>query len=189
MIIHDHNPFTQQATRYEYAIKSESQSTFWLIAKSLGLLLAISYFDAIIGGGIAEVLRIGGWSSLDQKVNDLYQFGFGSGVLVIMTLLIVRKSKSAILCAPLLVFYGEDVLYYLLQPLASPVIEFLIGMSTPCIRLPQEYSGWLGWTLRVVFDEDIVLLPAQVYLLNVIGVSFSVFILLFYWRNSARQNE
>lgn len=155
---------------------------FCLGIKTAALLLAFSYFDAVVSGGISEVLRINSWTPLDQMVSDMYQLGFGISVLVIMGMLIARKSKAAILCAPLLAFYCEDTMYYLLQPLASPVIKMLIGMTTPEIRMPQEVSGWIGWVMRVVFNDSYTMLPVQVYLLNVIGVAIAGFGLIEYRR-------
>ena len=174
MIIYDYKQLRQKEIN-EVSTRQPSiaSATFFLGAKSFALLVAFAYFDAVIGGGIAEVLRVGGWSPLDQKINDMYQAGYGIGVVVIMVMLIARKSSAAIMCAPFIVFYCEDTFYYLLQPLASPVIEWLIGFTTPAVKIPHEISGWLGWTMRVVFNNDYAFDIWQVYLLNAIGVAIT----------------
>lgn len=175
MIISDYQKLapSQKCGGWATGLRKFQTSPAGLGVKAFALLIAISYFDAVVGGGISEMLHSGYWSPIDQKINDMYQAGFGFGVILIMAMLIMRKNTAAILCAPLLVFYCEDTFYYLLQPLASPVIDILIGTTTPAIRFPEHFSGWLGWILRVGFQDGFSFSMVEVILLNVIGVAIS----------------
>lgn len=138
--------------KFKYATK--------LAVTSFGLVVAFSLVDAIAGGGIALVMRADGWNGPDQLVNRLYQVAFGIGVIATLFFIWQRARKTAALTAILVAGLWEDLFYYFMLPLSSPIIEFIIrdgwaGGGYRGIALPQYVSGYPHWLAKVFFGIEI----------------------------------
>lgn len=136
-------------------------------------LLAVSLYDAIVGGSIAAVMQNEGWI---QKVNMAYQFGFGITCFVILLNVAARCLRCGVGALILLLGYTEDLLFYLLIPFANGAIEFLTGYTyqTKGGLFPDSISGWLGWVGQMTGTE--ISLPIDV----VFKISGASVILLFF---------
>ena len=57
-------------------------------------LIALALFDALFGGALAAILQHEGWK---QRINDLWQIGFGTICLSSMALMILAPKAQAII--------------------------------------------------------------------------------------------
>ena len=155
----------------------------------LGTFLALSIYDAILGGALAALLRIEGWMPLDQRINDVYQLIYGT---VVAASLLWLYSKTGLIKPPLTVwlfYFGfvEDTLFYLLIPLVNPVIKFItkgVGFELATGTLfPERISGWLGWIGRMFFGQDFSFDFMTVLAFNALAI-ITVFLI---WRKPARR--
>ncbi len=149
---------------------------------SLVFFFTFALIDAIFGGAVAGVLQIGGWSALDQGVNDNYQLLYG--FLVLFGLLYLwRVSLSFIFPLSVIILflgYVEDVFFYILQSIISPIIRLItqgVSFQGPSTGLfPSEISGWVGWVSRFITGESVAVPISLVFVLN--GVAVILFFLL-----------
>lgn len=159
-------------SRWFYGVK--------LAAASWGLVIFFAFIDAVASGGISLILRYDGWTLPDQLISRLYQFCFGAFVITTTLVLYARARKVVLLASVLLFGLWEDVLYYLLLPIAWPVIEFIIrdGWTGPGyggIHFPGHIAGWPHWVLKVMLGIDVVFLPLEWVLFS--GATFLVWML------------
>ena len=142
--------------------------------------LALSLFDALIGGAISTLLRLGGWTELDQRLNDVYHVNYA---IVVTAALIWHYSHfkhlpSVLAGAILFLGYVEDTLFYFLTPLFNPAIKLLTKgeafQMTAGEILPQEISGWLGWLGRALLGRNIALEWLALFAVNAIAILSSI---------------
>lgn len=146
----------------------------------LAIVLTLSVFDALIGGGIAAVLQQRGWI---QAANDVYQLGFG--LIVLSTLLIMdlvlKWRREALATFMLFIGLVEDTLFYLLIPVLNPVISFITGGATYRPRggrlFPIEISSWHGWVSRIVGLENVSVPIMAVFVINLLAVIIAYILL------------
>lgn len=165
-------------SRWFYGVK--------LALASWGLVIVFAFIDAVASGGISLILRYDGWTLPDQLISRLYQFCFGAFVITATLLLYSRARKVVLLASVLLFGLWEDVLYYVLLPVAWPVIEFIIrdGWTGPGyggIHFPGHIAGWPHWALKVFFGLDVVFSPLEwalfcgaTFLIWVLGLSLMI---------------
>jgi hypothetical protein len=152
----------------------------WLAA--LLTFLALSLFDALIGGSISTILRIGGWSAIDQNLNDVYHVNYA---VVVAAALIWHYSHFKLI-APVLAItvlflgYVEDTLFYCLVPLFNPAIAMLTkGEAFPIASgawLPQHISGWIGWLGRSFLNKNIAFNSTSIMGINAVAVFIALFL-------------
>jgi hypothetical protein len=123
--------------------------------------LALTLFDAVLGGAMSALLRIEGWLPLDQRINDVYQLIYGTMVASTLGWLYLRlKSiKPIVAISILFIGYVEDTVFYLLIPLVNPIINFItkgvrFELATGTL-FPERISGWIGWVGRMLFGQNI----------------------------------
>ena len=137
---------------------------------------ALALFDALIGGAISTLLRLGGWTALDQRLNDVYHVNYA--VIVTAALLwhyAHFKHRPAVLAIAILFLgYVEDTLFYLLTPLFNPAIKLLtkgeLFQMAGGETLPQQISGWLGWVGRAWWGRNIALERPILFAVNAIAI-------------------
>jgi len=143
---------------------------------ALFTFLVLALFDALIGGAISALLRLSGWTALDQRLNDVYHVNYA---IVVAAALVWHyshfKHLPAVLAVAILFLgYVEDTLFYFLTPLFNPAIKLLtkgeaFQMAAGEI-LPQEISGWLGWLGRALLGRNIALAWPALFAVNAIAI-------------------
>jgi len=150
----------------------------WLAAFFIFLALAI--FDALVGGAISTILRIGGWSALDQRLNDVYHLNYA--IIVIAALIwhysYFKLFRPTLAIAILFLGYVEDTLFYCFAPPFNPAIKILtkgdsFQMAAGAL-LPQQISGWIGWLGRTFLNRNIALALPAILALNAIVVLIAI---------------
>src|SRR5574341_858619 len=76
----------------------------------------LALFDALIGGAISALLRIEGWTSLDQRLNDVYQVNYAVIVAAALAWFYSRCRQIKLLTGLAVLFLGyvEDTVFYCL---------------------------------------------------------------------------
>lgn len=171
MLISEQQPRATSAVHHTSTLHSRTSAGAWLGSRwfygaklalaSWGVVIVFAFIDAVASGGISLILRYDGWTLPDQLISRLYQFCYGAFVITTTALLYGRARKVVLLATVLFVGLWEDVLYYLLLPVAWPVIEFIIrdGWTGPGyggIHFPGHIAGWPHWVLKVAFGIDVV---------------------------------
>lgn len=138
-------------------------------AKALGIVLTISFFDAIIGAGISAGL----WTNFknEQAVNDFWQLGLAAISLGILYLAGKKSLDVGVAAGLMLAAYTEDTLYYSLLWLTKPIVFWLSnGILIVKTGFPSHIGGWIGWISRFfqIVPSVEISLPA-VILLNIFG--------------------
>ena len=150
----------------------------WIAA--LLTFLALSFFDALIGGTISALLRLGGWTALDQRLNDVYHVNYA---IVVTAALIWHYSHfkhlpSVFAVAILFLGYVDDTLFYFLTPLFNPAIKLLtkgeIFQMAAGEILPQQISGWPGWLGRALLGRNIALAWPALFAVNAIAILVAI---------------
>lgn len=127
--------------------------------KSL-IFLSLVLFDILIGGSISTMLQVDGWTAIDQRINDVYQMGYGIVILSLMLYLVTFNKAIATYLSILFLGFVEDVLFYTIIPLFNPIIYIISGYKY--LRpFPVEIGGWIGWVSRILFNYEI-LIPTKV---------------------------
>jgi hypothetical protein len=146
------------------------------------VFLALSLFDAVIGGAISAVLRINGWTAIDQRLNDVYHVNYA---LIITAALIwhysyFKRLVPVFAVAILFLGYVEDTLFYCFTPLINPVIKMLtkgeaLQLASGALW-PQHISGWIGWLGRAGLSRNFAFAMPHVLALNAIAVGVAIFL-------------
>jgi hypothetical protein len=156
-----------------------------LIAPAVAAVLTffiLALFDALIGGAISALLRIEGWTSLDQRINDVYMVNYAVIVAAALAWFHSHFRQRKLLIGLVFLFLGyvEDTVFYCLTPLVNPFIKMLTRgelFIMPSGKLfPDEISGWLGWLGRAFFGGNIALDMAVVLALNAIAIFIALFL-------------
>jgi hypothetical protein len=152
----------------------------WLAA--LLVFLALVFFDVLIGGSISAILRIEGWTPIDQRLNDVYHVNYA---IVVAGALIWHYSYFKLIApvlavAILFLGYVEDTLFYCFTPLFNPVIKMLTkGEALPMssdMLWPQQISGWIGWLGRAWLSRNIAFNLFFVFVFNATAMIVAVFL-------------
>lgn len=138
--------------------------------KAVGVVLAISFFDAIIGAGISAGL----WTALrnEQAVNDFWQLGLASFSFFVLFVVGKKNLDVGVVAGIMLSAYLEDTLYYLLLWLTKPIVFWISnGVLIVDTGFPSHIGGWVGWISRFfqMAPPIEVSLPV-VFVLNVAGL-------------------
>jgi hypothetical protein len=141
-------------------------------------LICFALFDALFGGAVAALLQVGGWSPLDQRINNVYQLVFGVVILGSFVWLYqtAKSFKEITVLITLLVGYVEDTLYFLFIPLVNPIIKLITKGAVYQISglFPDHISGWLGWIGRMFLGKNISFQMTTILLINLAAVVISV---------------
>ena len=120
-------------------------------------LIALALFDALFGGALAALLQHEGWTPKDQRVNDIWQIGFGTiCVLVVIVIFAFLGIKITILQKTVKV-PGDENFRYLLQK----------------VILASYNARWQAIYLLatlLTYAEDLLFYPA-LYAFNYTGVT------------------
>jgi len=139
--------------------------------------------DALMGGSIAALLQVEGWTPLDQRINNVYQTNYGMIVITTLSwLYFFKKIKRPVwVMAALFAGYVEDTLFYVAIVAVNPVIYLLTKGETyhlPSSGLfPERISGWIGWIGRMVFGQNVSFDLPVVFALNAFAISSAYVIL------------
>ncbi len=155
--------------------------------KDLQLALKVFFIlvllDAVMGGSIAALLQVEGWTPLDQRINNVYQANYGLIVVVTLSWLYFFKGmrKVVLTIATLFAGYVEDTLFYVAILIVNPFINLLTKGETynlPSSGLfPERISGWIGWIGRMVFGHNVSFDLSVVLALNAFAISSAYVIL------------
>lgn len=121
-------------------------------ALSFGLVLFVSFFDALAGGGLAIVFKIDGrWLPIEQGGNSLYQSFVGVATIAMLVLIWFLNRRAAYGATILFLGYVNELLYYLFLPVVAVVHDFFLGPDMGAQRLffPAEIAGYFGWVSRL----------------------------------------
>jgi len=149
----------------------------------LAVFFLLVLFDTIIGGALAALLQYDGFSALDQRINNVYQFGYGLVAAGAMLWLYQHSRSLVPVLACLMLFAGfvEDTMFYLLMPLCNPIIRALTGGAGYQIVagafMPPQVSGWTGWLGRMVTGQNIACPREGILALNVLAVAGAAYLL------------
>ena len=147
--------------------------------------IALVLFDVLIGGGIAALLQLEGFTPIDQRLNEVYQLGYAVVIAATLAWLywLTRRWTHILALGALFVGYVEDTLFYVLMPLCNP----LIALITKGVRyqvkggemFPASISGWTGWASRRLLGQSAAFTIENVWLLNSVAVLLAL--LLLWW--------
>jgi len=156
-------------------------------ARDLQLALKVFFilvlFDALMGGSIAALLRVEGWTALDQRINNVYQANYGLIVIATMSWLYFFKNIRRPVWAMAVLFAGyvEDSFFYLAVVIVNPFINLLTqGEAYHAAGgglFPERISGWIGWVGRMVFGHNVSLDLPVVFALNAFAAASAYVIL------------
>jgi len=176
--------------RYSPPLRSTlgSRLQYWSVPLLTFLVLVL--FDVLIGGAIAALLQIDGFTTTDQRINEVYQLGYG--IVTVATLLwLYFHSKSTIQILALVVLllgFVEDALFYVLIPLCNPVIAIITNGATYHAKggelFPASISGWSGWASRRMWGENFALAFENLMLISIVAVTIALLLL---WWGARRQ--
>ena len=144
---------------------------------------ALILFDSIVGGTIAALLQIDGWTPVDQQINNVYQLYYALVVAAALIWLYSWTKRIRPVVATLVLYAGyvEDVLFYLTIPIVNPLITlFTHGhpYRVPSGTLfPERISGWLGWVGRIFLGHNISVALPSVFGIALLAVAVAVPIL------------
>jgi hypothetical protein len=139
--------------------------------------------DAVMGGSIAALLRVEGWTALDQRINDVYQANYGLIVIATLSwLYFFKKIKKPVWAmAALFAGYVEDTLFYITVAIVNPFIDLLTKGETYHAAggglLPERISGWVGWVGRMTFGHNVSFDLHVVFALNAFAIASAYVIL------------
>lgn len=149
----------------------------------LFVLVALALFDALFGGALSAILQHEGWK---QRVNDLWQIGFGMICALTLAIsfiwaawrnLLAKKAENwlqdalisahdarwqAIYLLAILLAYAEDLLFYpALYAFNYIGVTSLISggyeYNFPRFLWPWSLSGWFGFLTRWIWGETVKL--------------------------------
>lgn len=140
------------------------------LAKAFGVVLAIAFFDAIIGAGISSGL----WTNLhnEQAINDFWQLGLALFSFFVLFVVGKKNLDIGVAAGLMLAAYLEDILYYSLLWLTKPVVFWLSnGVLIVDTGFPSHIGGWVGWISRFFqMNPPIEVSLPVVFVLNVVGL-------------------
>lgn len=151
------------------------------------VFFALVLFDVLIGGAIAALLQIEGFTAVDQRINEVYQLGYGVVTAAALTWLYLHTRKFAPVLAILALLFGfvEDTLFYALIPLCNPIINVLTSGATYQVKggelFPSSISGWTGWASRRVLGQNTAFAMVNIAIINTAAVALA-FALLWWGR-------
>jgi len=143
---------------------------------TIGAFMALVAFDAMMGGSIAALLQVEGWTPLDQRINNVYQANYAMVVIATLGwLYFFKKLKRPVLALVLLfVCYVEDTLFYIAVAIANPLIYILTKGATYHPHggglFPDSISGWTGWVGRMVAGQNVSFEIYWVFALNILAI-------------------
>lgn len=181
--------------RYVSALPHESRGRLQYWAAPVLVFFALVFFDVLIGGAIAALLQIDGFTAVDQRLNEVYQFGYGLVIAAALTWLYLRTRKIAHVLAILTLLFGfvEDTLFYVLIPLCNPLISTLTGGATYQVKggefFPASISGWTGWASRRMLGQNTAFAMMNIAVINAIAVALAFGFLWWGRRATARAHE
>ena len=150
---------------------------------ALKVFFILSLLDAVMGGSIAALLQVEGWTPLDQRINNVYQANYGLIVIATLSWLYFFKKirKPVWAMAALFAGYVEDSLFYATIGIVNPFINFLTQGETYHAAgggfFPERISGWIGWIGRMVFGHNVSFDLPVVFALNTFAIASAYVIL------------
>lgn len=162
---------------------------------ALFTFFALSLFDALIGGSISAILRIDGWTPIDQRLNDVYHVNYAIIVAAALLWHYAHFRLVAPVLAVVILFLGyvEDVLFYCLAPLLHPAIKMLTKGETLATSsgelLPQQISGWAGWLGRAVVGRNLAFSLSTIFAFNALAVFAALVLACLKCKAANRRNE
>lgn len=134
------------------------------------------FYDWFLGSWISAELQK--YPVYDQSISDAYQLGFFffvllSALTVYLSRLVLDFEFRRVFWAVfiLLAGYTEDVAFYLLLRLFNP-----FGFQLPEGILPDQISGWIGWSFRM-FGVSVALPQELVLVLATSAFWLAIFVL------------
>lgn len=150
-------------------------------------------FDVLIGGAIAALLQLEGFTAIDQRLNEVYQLGYALVIAATLAWLywFTRRATHLLALGALFVGYVEDTLFYAFMPLCNPLIALITKGASYQVKggmvFPNSISGWTGWASRRLLGQSAAFTMENVWLINTIAVALAA--LLLWWgqkRNGPR---
>ncbi len=171
--------------RYTPFVAHEHGAALQYWALPLLAFLALVLFDVLIGGAIAALLQIDDFTAVDQRLNEVYQLGYG--VVIAATLmwlyLHARRATHIFALGALFVGYVEDSLFYLLMPLCNPLVALINGGAAYQVKggemFPASISGWTGWASRRMLGQNAAFAMENIWLIN--GTALLLALLFLWW--------
>lgn len=140
------------------------------------VFIALVAFDAMLGGSIAALLQVEGWTPLDQRINNVYQANYAMVVIATLGWLYFFKKLKRPVLALIVLFggYVEDTLFYLAVAIFNPLIYILTKGETYHAHggglFPDSISGWTGWTGRMLVGQNVSFEIHWVFALNMLAI-------------------
>lgn len=140
-------------------------------AKALGIVVLISFYDAVFGAGISAGL----WPNItsQQAILDIWQCSLG--VLVFSALWLLQRYDFDVAFTVLILFIGylEDTLYYSFLPVTKYAVSFLShGKLIIEPGFPEMIGGYLGWLTRFFGIVPSISIPLwMVVIMNIGGLA------------------
>jgi hypothetical protein len=154
--------------------------------------VALTLFDVLIGGAIAALLQLEGFTAIDQRLNEVYQLGYAIVIAAALAWLywLTRRWAHVLALGILFVGYVEDTLFYALMPLCNPVIALLTQGASYQVKggafFPASISGWTGWASRRWLGENAAFTMENVWLINAVALALALLLL---WRGKGRSGS
>lgn len=165
----------------------------WLFA--LAVFFALALFDALIGGAISALLRIDGWTALDQRLNDVYHVNYAIVIAAALSWHYSHFKHGTAVLAVLILFLGyvEDTLFYFFTPLCNPAIQRLTSGETFQMAggeiMPREISGWLGWLGRAFLGRNVALEQSVLLTVNAIAIFCAILLCGLKYKSNHQQDK
>lgn len=149
------------------------------------VFFALVLYDVLIGGAIAALLQLEGWTAIDQRMNEVYQLGYALVIAATMAWLywFTRHWTHILALGVLFVGYVEDTLFYVLMPLCNPLVALITKGASYQVKnsafFPASISGWTGWASRRWLGQNAAFTIENVWLINIVAVALAA--LLLWW--------
>ncbi len=180
--------------RYIPFVPHDARAAWQYWSAPLLTFFALVLFDVLLGGAIAALLQLEGFTAIDQRINEVYQLGYALVIAATLAWLYSRTRRWAHILAlgVLLVGYVEDTLFYVLIPFCNPLIALISKGATYQVQggefFPASISGWTGWASRRILGQNAALTMEHIGLINLAAVAFAI--MLLWWgrrKNGSRK--
>ncbi len=171
--------------RYTAVTPTSTQVNWRYWSAPLLTFVALVLFDVLIGGAVAALLQLEGFTAIDQRINEVYQLGYALVIAATLAWLywLTRHWTHILALGALFVGYVEDTLFYVLIPLCNPLIVLITKGASYQVKggafFPTSISGWTGWASRRLLGQNAAFTIENVWLINTGAVALAV--LLFWW--------
>lgn len=179
--------------RYTPIPQPQQLASFKYWSTPLLTFFILVLFDVLIGGAIAALLQLEGFTAIDQRLNEVYQLGYAVVIATTLAWLywLTRHWAHILALGALFVGYVEDTLFYVLMPLCNPLIALITKGASYQVKgggiFPHSISGWTGWASRRLLGQSAAFTMENVWLINTIAIALAA--LLLWWgqkRNGPR---